>query len=142
MTHRLVLAVAPTAGHAFRDSLYDVEIRRVICSTNAIESLNARYRMAVSTSTGPRMTVSFGPTWCAWVEFPSSSALPLSGGVFFDLGSATAVGGLAAGWGAEALDASVRGVVEESLDAEDDEAPAALAAQAGAGKPLVVGWQR
>jgi transposase-like protein len=23
---------------------YDVEIRRVICSTNAIESLNARYR--------------------------------------------------------------------------------------------------
>ena len=29
----------------FRD--YDVEIRRVICSTNAIESLNARYRRAV-----------------------------------------------------------------------------------------------
>jgi len=27
---------------------YDVEIRRVICSTNAIESLNARYRRAVS----------------------------------------------------------------------------------------------
>ena len=27
--------------------LYDVEIRRVICSTNAIESLNARYRRAV-----------------------------------------------------------------------------------------------
>jgi len=26
---------------------YDVEIRRVICSTNAIESLNARYRRAV-----------------------------------------------------------------------------------------------
>ena len=25
----------------------DVEIRRVICSTNAIESLNARYRRAV-----------------------------------------------------------------------------------------------
>ena len=23
---------------------YDIEIRRVICSTNAIESLNARYR--------------------------------------------------------------------------------------------------
>jgi transposase-like protein len=26
---------------------YDVEIRRVICSTNAIESLNDRYRRAV-----------------------------------------------------------------------------------------------
>ena len=26
---------------------YDVEIRAVICSTNAIESLNARYRRAV-----------------------------------------------------------------------------------------------
>jgi transposase-like protein len=26
---------------------YDVEIRRVICSTHAIESLNARYRRAV-----------------------------------------------------------------------------------------------
>jgi putative transposase len=27
---------------------YDVEIRRVLCSTNAIESLNARYRRAVT----------------------------------------------------------------------------------------------
>jgi putative transposase len=27
--------------------LYDVEIRKIICSTNAIESLNARYRRAV-----------------------------------------------------------------------------------------------
>jgi putative transposase len=26
---------------------YDVEIRRIVCSTNAIESLNARYRRAV-----------------------------------------------------------------------------------------------
>ncbi len=26
---------------------YDVEIRRIICSTNAIESLNARYRRAI-----------------------------------------------------------------------------------------------
>ena len=33
--------------HAFCDRLYDIEIRRVICSTNAIESLNARYRRAV-----------------------------------------------------------------------------------------------
>jgi transposase-like protein len=27
---------------------YDIEIRRMICSTNAIESLNARYRRAIS----------------------------------------------------------------------------------------------
>jgi transposase-like protein len=26
---------------------FDVEIRRVICATNAIESLNARYRRAI-----------------------------------------------------------------------------------------------
>jgi transposase-like protein len=26
---------------------YDVEIRKVLCSTNAIESLNARYRRAI-----------------------------------------------------------------------------------------------
>jgi transposase-like protein len=26
---------------------YDVEIRRVICSTNAIESLNARFRRSI-----------------------------------------------------------------------------------------------
>ncbi len=31
----------------FRNRLYDVEIRTVLCSTNAIESLNARYRRAV-----------------------------------------------------------------------------------------------
>lgn len=28
---------------------YDVEIRKIICSTNAVESLNARYRRAVRT---------------------------------------------------------------------------------------------
>jgi len=33
---------------AFRNSLYDLEIRTVLCSTNAIESLNARYRRAVN----------------------------------------------------------------------------------------------
>ena len=31
---------------------YDVEIRKVICSTNAIESLNARYRRARSRPAG------------------------------------------------------------------------------------------
>jgi hypothetical protein len=30
----------------FCNRLYDVEIRRVICSTNSTESLNARYRRA------------------------------------------------------------------------------------------------
>jgi putative transposase len=30
-----------------RQSSADVEIRKIICSTNAIESLNARYRRAV-----------------------------------------------------------------------------------------------
>jgi hypothetical protein len=35
---------------------YDVEIRKVICSTNSIESLNARYRRAVKAHvTGVRM---------------------------------------------------------------------------------------
>ncbi len=28
---------------------YDVEIRKVICSTNVIESLNAKYRRAIRT---------------------------------------------------------------------------------------------
>jgi putative transposase len=32
---------------------YDVEIRKVICSTNAIESLNAHYRRAVKTAGTP-----------------------------------------------------------------------------------------
>lgn len=31
----------------FCNSLYDVEIRRVICSTNAVQSINARYRRAI-----------------------------------------------------------------------------------------------
>jgi putative transposase len=28
---------------------YDTEVRRVICTTNAIESINARYRRAINT---------------------------------------------------------------------------------------------
>jgi hypothetical protein len=46
----IAIATAPIRGpqtHGFCDRLYDVEIRKVICSTNAIESLNARYRRAV-----------------------------------------------------------------------------------------------
>ena len=39
---------AATHGKSFIPFLdYDVEIRKVSCSTNAIESLNARYRRAV-----------------------------------------------------------------------------------------------
>ena len=46
----------PAIGRLWRDAWeefapfldYDPEIRRVLCSTNAIESLNARYRRAVS----------------------------------------------------------------------------------------------
>lgn len=34
---------------------YDVEIRRVICATKAIESINARYRRAVR-ATGTSLT--------------------------------------------------------------------------------------
>jgi putative transposase len=41
------LAPQPLSPRVFRNRLYDVEIRQVICSTNAIESLNARYRRAV-----------------------------------------------------------------------------------------------
>ena len=37
----------PCPATALCDRLYDVEIRRVLSTTNAIESLNARYRRAV-----------------------------------------------------------------------------------------------
>ncbi len=38
----------PTTCHAASSKvLYDVEVRRVIATTNAIESINARYRRAV-----------------------------------------------------------------------------------------------
>ena len=41
-------ALARNAWEEFIPFLdYDVEIRKVLCSTNAIESLNARYRRAV-----------------------------------------------------------------------------------------------
>jgi putative transposase len=45
--HDLKTGLSTSIRHAFCDRLYDVEIRTVICSTNAIESLNARYRRAV-----------------------------------------------------------------------------------------------
>ena len=44
---------------------YDVEIRQVICSTNAIESLNARYRRAVKArgTSRPNRPRSNASTW-------------------------------------------------------------------------------
>jgi hypothetical protein len=50
--NEFTLETARRKGVKFRPSLtkrrrHDVEIRRVICSTNAIESLNARYRRAI-----------------------------------------------------------------------------------------------
>jgi Transposase, Mutator family len=41
---------------------YDVEIRRVICSTNAVESLNARYRRAIR-ARGHFLLVTWNQTW-------------------------------------------------------------------------------
>ncbi|WP_434137093.1 transposase, partial [Kocuria rosea] len=41
------ISLGPAPAGRFCNRLYDVEIRRVICSTNAIESLNARFRRAV-----------------------------------------------------------------------------------------------
>jgi putative transposase len=46
--YRAIIRLWRNAWNEFVPFLdYDVEIRRVICSTNAIESLNARYRRAV-----------------------------------------------------------------------------------------------
>jgi putative transposase len=46
--YRAVIGLWTSAWEEFIPFLdYDVEIRRIICSTNAIESLNARYRRAV-----------------------------------------------------------------------------------------------
>jgi len=44
---------------------YDTEIRRVLCSTNAIESLNARYRRAVKARGHfpPRLPLSNASIW-------------------------------------------------------------------------------
>jgi transposase-like protein len=47
-TYPAIIALWRSAWSEFVPFLdYDVEIRKVICSTNAIESLNARYRRAV-----------------------------------------------------------------------------------------------
>jgi transposase-like protein len=48
-TGRAVVRLWENAWNEFSQFLdYDVEIRKVICSTNAIESLNTRYRRAVN----------------------------------------------------------------------------------------------
>ena len=47
-TYRAMIRLWRNAWAEFVPFLdYDVEIRKVLCSTNAIESLNARYRRAV-----------------------------------------------------------------------------------------------
>ncbi|AIG73618.1 transposase mutator type [Amycolatopsis japonica] len=47
-THRAVIRLWRNAWNEFTPFLdYDVEIRTMICSTNAIESLNARYRRVI-----------------------------------------------------------------------------------------------
>ena len=57
--HSTTTPVAAGSAHPqFRNRLYDPAIRRVICTTNAIESLNARYRRAVR----------------AWGHFPTEQA--------------------------------------------------------------------
>ena len=46
--YRVMIRLCRNAWQEFIPFLdYDVEIRRIICSVNAIESLNARYRRAV-----------------------------------------------------------------------------------------------
>ena len=45
--YRRYQARTAPATRRFCNRLYDVEIRTMICSTNAIESLNARYRRAI-----------------------------------------------------------------------------------------------
>jgi hypothetical protein len=46
--YRAIIKLWRSAGEEFIPFLdYDVEIRKIICSTNAVESLNRRYRRAV-----------------------------------------------------------------------------------------------
>jgi putative transposase len=45
--YRAIIRLWRNARNEFTFLDYDIEIRRIICSTNAIESLNARYRPAV-----------------------------------------------------------------------------------------------
>jgi hypothetical protein len=51
---------------------YDIEIRRVICSTNAIESLNARYRRAV------KARGHFPSEQAGWIQLASATPGGLS----------------------------------------------------------------
>lgn len=76
--YRAVIRLWRNAWEEFTPFLsYDVEIRRMICSTNAIESLNARYRRAVRArghfllvtwNHAPERSSGLGvqsPPWCA-----------------------------------------------------------------------------
>jgi transposase-like protein len=63
---------------------YDVEIRRVICSTNAIESLNARYRRAI------KARGHFPSEQARWIQPISATPDGFSGGVDSSWSSASA----------------------------------------------------
>jgi putative transposase len=63
---------------------YDVEIRRVICSTNAIESLNARYRRAI------KARGHFPSEQAGWIQPISATPDGFSGGVDSSWSSASA----------------------------------------------------
>jgi transposase-like protein len=58
---------------------YDVEIRKVICSTNAIESLNARYRRAVK-ARGHFPTEQAGSNASTWSPAPLTPPGPAEQG--------------------------------------------------------------
>jgi hypothetical protein len=73
------------------------------------------------------------------VELSSSSALLLGWGVFRGVGLATSVGRLSAGRVAEALGAAAGWGLDQTFDAEDDDAAAALAGESGPGETVPVG---
>ncbi len=73
-------------------------------------------------------------------KFSSAATVLLEGCVFGGLGASAAVGGLAAGWGAEALCTASGIGGEDAFDAEDDLSSAALALQTGPVESVSVGW--
>jgi len=58
---------------------YDVEIRKVICSTNALESLNARYRRAICAPEGTTRPSSPRSSVSTWPLDPSGRGLERMG---------------------------------------------------------------
>ena len=81
------------------------------------------------------------PTWLVGGESSSAATVLLEGCVLGGSGLTSAVGGLAAGWGAEALVAASGNGLEQVFDAEDDGSSAALALQSGAFATFPAGRQ-